>query len=210
MRTKALILASVLGVAMVASSVAQVYSVNAVGYINLTLKPGFTMIANQLDNMAGNKISAVLATVPDGTVLYKFNGAGYDIISFEIDQWNAPDTTLAPGEGAFIKVPGTANVVVTLVGDVPQGTLTVNVPAGFWIMSSKVPQLIDMNATGAASVGFPAADGDILYRWNGASYEIFSFEIDQWNGTLQIPVGEAFFYKRVGPATTWTRTFTVS
>ena len=48
MRTKALLLTAALGLASVATSMAQaVYSVNVVGYINLTMKPGFNLVANQ-------------------------------------------------------------------------------------------------------------------------------------------------------------------
>ena len=47
MRTKTLLLTAVLGIASAASSMAQaVYSVNVVGYVNLTLKRGFNAVAN--------------------------------------------------------------------------------------------------------------------------------------------------------------------
>ena len=46
MRTKTLLLTAALAAAGVVSSMAQVYSVNSVGYVNLTLPNGFSMIAN--------------------------------------------------------------------------------------------------------------------------------------------------------------------
>jgi hypothetical protein len=48
MRTKTLLLTAALAVAGLSSASAQVYSVNAVGYINLSLPKGFSMICNQL------------------------------------------------------------------------------------------------------------------------------------------------------------------
>lgn len=61
MRTKTLILSAMIGVAGIASSFAQnVYSVNVVGYINLTLTTPFSMIANQLDNLQGNLVKDLI------------------------------------------------------------------------------------------------------------------------------------------------------
>ena len=77
MRTKTLLLTAVLSAAGLASSLAQgaVYSVNAVGYVNLTVPAGLSLIANPLD-ATDNTIANVLK-VPAGTQIYKFNGTGF-------------------------------------------------------------------------------------------------------------------------------------
>ena len=73
MRTKTLLLSAAVGAAgLVAASAQTVYSVNSVGYINLSVPAGFSMIANQLDNGTGNTVADVL-TVPDGTVVFKYD-----------------------------------------------------------------------------------------------------------------------------------------
>lgn len=209
MRTKSLLLAAAVSVAGVATSLAQVYSVNAVGYINLTLKPGFTLIANQLDNKNGNLISQVLTGLPDGTVLYKFSNATgtYSIHALDFGAWD-PDTSLAPGEGAFILIPAGADQTVTLVGEVPQGDVGMAIPQGFSIISSKVPQTADLSAAGIA---FPGADGDVVYRWDptAGTYGIYAFDFGAWDPTPVIGVGESFFVNKAA-ASTWTRTFSVN
>lgn len=197
-----------MGAAGLATSLAQVYSVNAVGYINLSIPVGFSMIANQLDKGAGNNTVANIfgATTPEGTTLYKYNGTSYDINTFEFGEWGTPAMTLNPGEGAFIKT-GTA-FTVTLVGEVPQGTLNNAIPTGFSIRSSIVPQSAALN-----TMGYVADEGDTVYRWANAtgSYSIATYEFGEWpGGAAPAPaVGEAFFLK-TSTAKTWTRTFSVN
>src|SRR6185436_7382863 len=79
MRTKTLLLTAAIGVAGVASSFAQaVYSVNAVGYVNVSVAKNpssattFLLVANPL-NSGGNTIGEVLPNVPDFTILFTFN-----------------------------------------------------------------------------------------------------------------------------------------
>src|ERR1041385_7866265 len=115
MRTKTLLLTAVLTAAGAASSFAQVvYSQNAVGYVTLTLKPGFQLVANPLNNTSanGNTVSNLFAACPDGTTVYaydnaagKFNGNGKDF-----GEWANPNATLSPGEGAFVLLPAGGNV----------------------------------------------------------------------------------------------------
>jgi len=84
MRTKTLLLSGVVAALTSASLMAQVYSLNAVGYINVTIPPGFSIVANQL-NTTNNNISPLLDSQinPDGVsglnlcTFYKFaNGPG--------------------------------------------------------------------------------------------------------------------------------------
>jgi hypothetical protein len=188
---------------------AQVYSVNAVGYINVDLCAGYSIIANQLDAGAGNNtVGKLLVGVPDGTVVNKFNSATgtYGVNTFEFGDWTNPAETLAPGEAAFIKVPTAAKV--TFVGEVPQGTLTIPLVAGFQMVASKVPQ------TGALDtvLGFPVVDDDVVYQFDcpTQNYKITSYEFGAWSGAAPAPkVGEGFFVKKAAAAT-WTRTFSVN
>jgi hypothetical protein len=211
MRTKTLLLTAALGAAGVASAMAQVYSVNTVGYVNEVFPPGYTMFANPLDAGEGNNlVSKLLGTaVPEGTTVYKFNSATglYNINGFEFGEWSDKLMTLAPGEGAYINNPTTANLTVTFVGTVMEGTLSTDLPAGFSIRSSKVPQAGQLDTV----LGFPVGEGDTVYRWdNGkAAYNIYTFEFGEWGIKPVINVGESFFVnKKV--AATWTRTFDVS
>jgi hypothetical protein len=209
MRTKTLLLAAVLIAAGAASSLAQVYSVNAVGYINLNLPNGFAMIANQLNASPNNNLSTIMPSLPAATTVFKFNDttASFDsFISLGGGTW-LPDTALNPGEGAFIQL--AAATTVTLVGEVPQGTaLTVNMPAGLSIRSSIVPQSV-----GLGSIGLPLSASDTVFRFNRTtqSYDSYIFiAAGTWLPSDPAPeVGESFWVQRAA-AGSWVRNFSVN
>ena len=211
MRTKTLLLSAAVGVAgLVAASAQTVYSVNSVGYINLSVPTGFSMIANQLDNGNGNTVADVL-TVPDGTVVFKYNAqtAGYDNNTFLFGAWTDPNMTLNPGEGVFINNSSGNPIDLTFVGEVPQGDdSNQNVPAGFTIQSSVVPQ-----AGGVGTVlAFPATDGDVVFKFNNGTgaYENFTFLFGGWTPSEpSVAVGESFFVNKA-TASDWNRDFSVN
>jgi hypothetical protein len=217
MRTKTLLLTAVLGAAGVVSSMAQVYSVNAVGYVNLDLPMGFSLIANPLNN-GDNKLSTLIPTAPDGTTIFKFDGTGFDSdapLFVEGFGWfqsshDVNTYTLNPGEGVFISLP--AATKVTFVGEVPQGTLTTAVPAGFSIRASQVPQAGLLTT----DLGFSGVEGDTVYKWIRASQMYDANTPQFFEGVGWFPeepsvgVGESFFVLRTGAAGNWTRTFSVN
>jgi hypothetical protein len=205
------------GVAGIASSYAQgtVYSVNVVGYINLTLTNNFNLIANQLDNGAGNLVTNMFTGLPAQTVIYKFNGATYTSLTYlGAPGWTPPAArtmTLAPGEGVFVKRPAgsTAPINVTFVGEVMQGDLVNPVVVGFDIYSAMVPQ-----AGGITTVhNYQPANQDVVYKFNGTTYSSKTWlqALNRWNpaGEPTVEVGEAVFI-RSRTAKNWTRTFNVN
>lgn len=204
MRTKLLLSAAVLGVAGIIAASAQVYSVNVVGYINVPVPPGFSMIANQLDS-GDNTVGNLMPAPPEGTTLYKFVGGAFAINAFEFGEWSIPDMTLEPGEGAFINNTSGAEFMALFVGEVKQGALTTPLTAGFQIVSSQVPQSGALDA----DLGFPVAEGDVVYLFDNATgqYSIAAFEFGEWAAPVPA-VGEAFFVNKTAAAS-WTRNFTV-
>src|SRR6266540_2582284 len=80
MRTKALFLTVALSAAGIATSMAQVYSVNAVGYVNQTVPHGYSMVANPFVTPT-NTLNALLppASMPPLLTLFKFGAAGYAV-----------------------------------------------------------------------------------------------------------------------------------
>jgi hypothetical protein len=224
MRTKTLLLTAALSAAGIATSMAQVYSVNAVGYVNTTLLPGFNLISNPLDNKTGNTIQNLFGTgwngaIPGGTIVYYFNSttdsfviASYEELFGTFDPPTAANQVVPPGEGVFILVGGNANQTVTFVGEVPQGTASnTQIPPGFSIKGLTVP------AAGAINtMNFPAADGDIIYEWNPQTdqYTISTFQqlFGGWDPQVpNIDVGEAFWVSKTGnAAVAWDRNFSVN
>jgi hypothetical protein len=178
--------------------------VNVVGYINVPVPPGFSMIANQLDS-GDNTVGSLLPAPPDGTTIYKFVGGSYIANTYEFGEWGLPGMTMDPGEGAFIFNPDAAAFNALFVGEVKQGTLTTPLVAGFQIVASQVPQSGALDT----DLGFPVVDGDTVYQFDNTagSYSVATYEFGEW--TAPVPaVGEAFFVNKAN-AVVWTRDFTV-
>jgi hypothetical protein len=224
MRTKTILLsAAVLAAGLSAVSAQSVFSVNAVGYVNVPVINGYQVIANPLNN-SNNTLNVILPAVADNTKIYRFNPTSQTFgaaITFFFDPdvnagaWD-PNVVLAPGEAVFLFSPVAATL--TFVGEVPQGTLLNPLPANFSLRSSIVPQ-----SGGISSVlGLAAADNDSVYFFNPATQSYpapfrFFFDPDTNTGAWDpsepsVAVGQGFFFKNTSGIAnrTWTRTFSVN
>jgi hypothetical protein len=76
---------------------------NIIGFVIKDLPVGQTMIANPLGT-DDNIIFNALPELSDGTVLYKWNAGNqqYEINSFDFDEWDDPNISFSPGEGAIV------------------------------------------------------------------------------------------------------------
>jgi hypothetical protein len=208
----------VLSAATLATAVAQtVYSVNAVGYVNVTVPAGkFALLANPL-NQPTNTLATILPDVPNNTVVYVFDvnaGAFTQITKRSATLWSGGSggaTVLNPGTGFFVKNAGTADFTITFVGEVPQGdNLTVNIPkAGFNLLGSIVPQAGKVST----DLGLPTVANDAIYTFNKDTQAYVTST--KRTATLWSPseptidVANGFFFKATAPGT-WTRSFKVN
>ena len=216
MRTKTLLLAAVLSAAGAATSLAQVYSVNAVGYVNVNLTAGFNLICNPLKNTAGNQLNNILPlTDADvGTLVYWYSAGAFQSSTYlgTAIGWT-PNQAINPGTGIFINVP--AAKTVTFVGEVPQGVdSNLAVTPGLSLISSPVPQSLPLNADApAAHLQFPATVGDLVYFYRGTpkAYQSSTFLGAglNWVPAAVPAVGEGF-WASLTTAGSWTRNFTVN
>jgi hypothetical protein len=225
MRTKTLLLIAAVAAAGAATSMAQVFSVNAVGYVNKTIPAnGFAMVSNPL-KAATNTIDALFAGVPAGTQVYVYTpGTGYTVGTYDdLDNSFGPTVgpmTLMPGQGVFVRNAGAQPLTITFVGEVPQGTLTTSMVTGLQIVSSQVPQAggyTDLNFPNKLAQGLTA--GDQLFKFvvndpvpaNNQKYDVATFDDldDNWDKALNFDVGEAMFISLQKPVT-WTREFNVN
>ena len=228
MRTKTLLLTAALSVAGIASSMAQaVYSVNAVGYVNTDLVPGFNLISNPLNNTTGNTIAnlfgnGISGTIPNNLRVFYFDPVTDGFVTATYDDLAEPpqflppagaNTVVAPGNGVFVFNPTQANIRVTFVGEVPQGAASnQELPQGFSIKASTVPV-----AGTVTALGLPAQDRDRIFEWNPTTQGFVTSTFDEladpaptWLPQVpNIAVGEAFFIFKQAPAT-WTRNFNVN
>jgi len=216
MRTKLLAVAAVLAAGL-ATSMAQsnVYSQNVVGYINVSLPAGFTIVANQLDldgTGTNNTVTTVFGTtLPDNSTVYSYNGASYNAATYTSKAGWAGDITqvngsLNGGKGVFVKVPSATTV--TLVGNVKQGSLSEGYASGFKLLGSQVPQ----NGLVQTDLGLSPQDSDTVYQFkadqSGYNSATYSTKTATWAPSEPtIAVGEGFWLK--GNAGTWTRNFSV-
>jgi len=207
-----------------------VYSLNVVGYANITLNAsGFTLFANPLDGTMGstvpngNNLTNFFTSVPSGATIFPWiastasygNAAAYSV-SKGVGAWANP-FNVPPGTGFMFKNNATTNAFVTFVGQVQQGTA---IPVKSLLagksdfVGSPVP--IGGNFTNSI-VGLAPSSGDsiTLYTtgagWGNANAYSVSKGVGAWSGnTMQIGVGQGFLYKNASTAVNnWTANFTV-
>jgi len=167
MRTKTMILSALLGALGSVSVMAQsnVYSLNTVGYINLTITPGFNMISCPLLTAQDPSLPGLTNTIGDlfpnnsnqlaQCVVWEFsptNTGGY--ITDTASTKGNPNTNGWKSDGVIQLVPGTAvwfqnvfgsNLYFTLVGQVTTGqNMTNALTPGFNMVSSILPMQGDL------------------------------------------------------------------
>jgi len=213
-----MILGAALLAAGVASSMAQsnVYSVNVVGYINLSLTNGLNMVANQLDfdgTGTNNTISGVFSnSLPNNSIVYKFESGSFVNIAYSHSTWqaSASTTSLNPGEAVFVSVP--TPVTVTVVGQVLQGSLTNGLNGGLNLLSSVAPLSGTIDGTGNGGLNYVASSGDLIYLWDPVSQgypTTYSFAHGHWGPTdPTLSVGQGFFLQSTSTSP-WVNAFTV-
>lgn len=193
-----------------------VYSVNVVGYTTVTITNAYVLIANQLDDNAGNYLTNHLPTAPTGTQIFKFDPAqgAYVTATRLATAWSGSGAgmSIAPGEGVFVKKPpAQSSITLTFVGEVMQGELHNPVSPGFDIYSPMVPQ-----QGGLTSVhGYPQTAGDQAFLYNpvlGAYTTKTVGGTGSWiGGEPVINVNQAIWIKNNTPSTKdWVRNFTVN
>jgi hypothetical protein len=224
MRTKTLLFSAAVLAAGLATSVAQsVYSVNAVGYVNVTLVPGYNLIANPL-NGTNNNVNTVIPTAPGGSVILRWDAATqnfnpngdtyFDGLGWLDNAFNPSTTDLNPGQSFFLQNNSGANATITFVGEVPQGSLTNRVPANYGFLASIVPQ-----SAGLPALGFPSQDGMSYLAWDkvnqtyGDGHTVLGgvWYDEAFNPEDPAPgVAEGFLINNPGAPVDWTRTFSVN
>lgn len=208
MRTKALLgLAALAAGAMTAAAQSSVYSLNVVGYYNVTVPAGkYAMVANQLVG-TNYTVASVLAGVPAGTTVMKWTGTIFSPNTLDPDfGWDDPEMTLGPGEAAFVKNNGANPFTITFVGEVNQATNALTFTDSVYKMASVFTPQAGKITT---DFGFPAASGDTVMQWTGSIYSPYVYDPDfGWDPEPTLAVGEGFFVKAKGTKT-WTRSFTV-
>jgi hypothetical protein len=203
MRTKTLALTAALTLAGAAASMAQVYSQNIVGYVNVTYPAGFAIAANPLKT-GSNTVAEVFPSVDLFTTIYKFNNTGgYEAGNGNFGAWGTPGQVLAPGQGFFINFP--AAKTITYVGEVLTGTNSIALGGGFNMIGCVTP----IAGRLTTDLGLNPGLFDVVYQYAKATQQYLpgNTYFGSWTIEPQIGVAEGFFYFNANPATNWTRVF---
>ena len=140
MKTKSLLLAAV-AASLGAVSAFGAVSSNVVGYTKLSLSKGFNLVANTLDNKAGNDVTALFGALPADSTVFQWNGNGFNALDKVGDgagDWGEAGYSLAPGTSVFIQASAAKDIV--LVGEVLTGLQEVAIVKGNNFVASKIPQ----------------------------------------------------------------------
>jgi hypothetical protein len=211
MRTKTMLLSALLGALGSVSVHAQnVYSLNAVGYINVTVYPGYNIIACPLIASPDNTINTLLNN-SNGQYkkwqVYTYtptNSNPYTLDSGVATSWNGGGTeTINPGQAIWLFNPSNITTNVTFVGTVPTGPITnLLYSDSYNLISTAVPAAGDI-VTNSLMLFSNAVKKDQVYTYiptNANPYTLYSATGNNlstnWpSGDPIIPwVGAGFWY----------------
>jgi len=189
MRTKTMLLSALLGAIGCVSAMAQtnVYSQNAVGYVNVTVFPGFNIVTCPLLTSPDQTLNSIL---PNGTgTTHSYNGTTLTFYSPVTGAtttqgqtagtggtgWTlgASTNVIPPGEAFWYQNPASTNITLTFVGTVPSGLQTNVIVGGnsYNLIGSIVPMSGDLYSNTVCGTnginGFTNVNnGDYVYVWN--------------------------------------------
>jgi hypothetical protein len=189
-----------------------VYSQNAVGYINIPLTNSFTLMSVQLGSGPASTLTIgnIFPTAHEGTTMYVFdtNTGTYFSFLYSGGQWYDMQTWL---DGSTQKVErGVAFWVawtgsstnLNITGEVPGSlvaTTPVNIANGYALLSYPYPTATLLSAT---QIGANAQDGDEIFVWTGTQYKIYGRFGGSWSDydtwlivDPMLNPGQGFWYK---------------
>lgn len=226
MRTKTLLLAGAALAFSLATSQAQVYSANVVGYTTVVLPagPSYTLLASPFDDGNGNKGTNWLDpnnTLPGKTAISTFSGGVFNTGTKIGSAWNANSANILipPGTGFFVFLPATQTTPITntFVGTVivpSGGSITNTIPTGYSLWGSPIPYAGDLilDTTNIAFGKLLVTGKDAISIWTGTAYSTATYlAATGWNTTNASPltVGAGFFvFQKGNYSTNWIQTAT--
>jgi len=220
-----MLLSALLGTLGSVSLMAQstnVYSLNAVGYINVTVQPGYNIVSCPLIASPDNTLNTLLPQTANVYKKWQFwtfaPSKGYTEEVGQASAWSAGGTnTLNPGQAAWLFNPGTSPSNITFVGTVPTSNTTDLRPTSFNLVASALP-VSGVISNSANLMGYTgAAKKDQFWEFvpgTGGGFKESIFQAGAWSGAAgdatQSTVGGGFFYFNAQATDTlWTQTFSV-
>lgn len=221
MKTKWLLLPLWLGVVAPSTTLAQPgwpgEPPNPYSY-TVTLPPQWSLIGNQLDfhrdSTVSNTLANILPSVPEGTVLLKFDNATKRFVrnQFHRGRWSQPGQTLGAWEGAAFFNPTRRALTLIFHGN-PRYGGQLDLSAGLSLMSCPTvgcpPAFFDpVQPVGPPGpvpglLQFNPQAGDIVWTLHCATgaLMVHTFRDGDWDVKLVLRTGEAFLAHLQQPRT---------
>jgi len=232
-----MLLSALLGALGSVSVMAQtnVYSLNAVGYINVTFPAGtYTILTCPLIASPDNTLNTLLNDTNGQyrhAQVYQFSGGTYTVTESGVSTAADPsgwatggaDVTINPGQAVFFYNPTAAAMSATFVGTVPTGSLTNALNPGYNLVGSIVPASGDI-ATNSLIGLTNYTKHDFVYTYDPVNgYSSQDSVVAPGNGTgynnewtlgdpVTTNVAQGFFYYNNATGTNygWVENYSVS
>jgi hypothetical protein len=221
-----MLLSALIGTIGAVSAMAQtnVYSLNAVGYINITVYPGFNMVSCPLLASPDNTLNTLLPAT-NGQYrkwqVYTFNPTAnpqYTEDSATLTQWgNGGTETINPGAAVWLYNPSNSIYTVTFVGTVPTGPQSTTLYAdSFNLISTAVPASGDI-VTNSLMTFSNGVKKDQVYVYANSNY--VQFNATGTNLKTNWPAGDPvlpfvgsgmFYYNAQSTNNYWLENYSVS
>lgn len=208
MKSKTLLIAAAALAAGIATSQAQVYSQNIVGYVNIALPAGqFALISNPLDD-GTNTANDLLGNLPNKSSIQIWNGTSFTQYGKGASGFS-PNPSIPVGSGFFVKV--ASAYTNTFVGNViaaPGGSVTNAIPGGvFVLVGSALPVGGTFNDVGTNAFNLIATlpNKSSVQLWNGSSFTQYGKGAAGFSPVPNYSVGQGFFLKSAS-STNWVQT----
>lgn len=172
------------------------------GYVNLSLRSGWSLLANPFEQPQEIPVANQVAAFQQVTFYFLRDGvfvpSRYDE---ETGSFNPP--ALAGAHEAFFAFNAGAPVTLTLTGSVARGPFTITLTKGYHLLGSPVP----MSGSIPAVLEMPLIPGAIVFTMGAGGYSGFmtdEFEAAWSPREPTIGVGEGFWLY-VPETVSWTR-----
>jgi len=198
MRTKTLLLTALLGAlgSVAVNAQTNVYSLNAVGYINVTCyADSWNIISCPLLVTGGNTIANLLPNASGAykrVQIYNYTPTSSNPYAEDIGTatgWEDGGTnTINPGQAVWFYNPWSTNITVTFVGTVPTGPISTPLyPSSFNLVSTAVPASGDI-VTNSIMNFTNASKHDQVYSYTPTNANPYVEYVAGANGTF--PLGD--------------------
>jgi len=202
MRTKTLFLAAAALAAGLATSMAQnVYSVNIVGYVNVTNPAtAYTLFANPLDN-GTNDLYILLPGAPNGAKVYVLSGGTLLLTQKSGKGVWSPDFIIPPGNGFYYG--NAAAGTNTFIGSSPTSNSVPLVAGTLYLAGSPIPFAGTLTDSGPNTINLGVLGlGSKVTVYSGGTTITSQKGAKGWSPNFNIGVAQGFFVTPT-PTTNW-------